>query len=125
MGLGINVVLWNYRGYGRSTGVPTPDKLKKDGEMLVHHLRRNKKVGKLGVHGESLGGAVAAHIARNCNLDFLFADRSFWSLGNVSKFMFGWVVWALFRLFTKWDCDASWDFIFSNCYKVISSDPHD
>ena len=31
---GINVVLWNYRGYGKSTGSPTPTRLRQDA-MLV------------------------------------------------------------------------------------------
>ena len=31
---GINVIAWNYRGYGRSTGSPTPNNLKLDVEAV-------------------------------------------------------------------------------------------
>ena len=122
---GVNVVLWNYRGYGRTTGTPAPAKLKQDGEALVAYLRKYKKVGQLGAHGESLGGAIAAHMAKSCNLDFVFADRSFWSLTDVARANFGFVAYLTLYCFTGWKADASWDFIFSKCYKVVSSDPQD
>ena len=34
LGFGINVVLWNYRGYGRSTGAPSPTNNRKDAELV-------------------------------------------------------------------------------------------
>lgn len=41
------------------------------------------------MHGESLGGCVAAHIARACNPDFAFVDRSFASLTAIAHWGFG------------------------------------
>lgn len=38
---GINVVLWNYRGYGQSTGFPSPGRNRRDVE-LVFSFARNK-----------------------------------------------------------------------------------
>jgi hypothetical protein len=38
----------------------------------------------LGVHGESLGGMIATHIAKNMSVEFLFADRTFSSLSDVA-----------------------------------------
>ena len=32
---GINVMAWNYRGYGHTSGSPTPYNIKTDGESLV------------------------------------------------------------------------------------------
>jgi fermentation-respiration switch protein FrsA (DUF1100 family) len=116
-------VLWNYRGYGRTKGRPSPASLKKDGEAIIAHLRKHYKAEKIGVHGESLGGAIAAHMAKQCNLQFMYADRSFWSLVDVAKRNFGTLPWLVLYLITWWKCDAAWDFIFAKCYKVISSDP--
>lgn len=39
-----------------------------DGEDVVDFLRKNLSNGKVGVHGESLGGMVASHLAKKCNL---------------------------------------------------------
>lgn len=31
----INVLVWNYRGYGRSKGKPNPNNIKKDAETIL------------------------------------------------------------------------------------------
>ena len=54
--------------------------IKKDGEAVVGFLRETLGVEKIGVHGESLGGCIATYLAWKCDLDFLFADRTFSSL---------------------------------------------
>ena len=67
-GLGINVCVFNYRGYGASTGVPDPTRLQRDGLQVATHLLDNVGVKTLILHGESIGGLVACHIARNCSV---------------------------------------------------------
>ena len=95
--LGLNVFLWNYRGYGRSKGRPNPNRLMKDGLIITEYLREVRNVHKLGVHGESLGGWIAIYIANNSEVDFLFADRTFSNLETVAKYSFGSVASLLFR----------------------------
>ena len=53
--------------------------------MIVNFLRANKGVSVLGVHGESIGGVVAAHVAWKCKLDFLFVDRCFSTLEDLVR----------------------------------------
>ena len=50
-------------GYGRSTGVPSPRDNSLDAKELVLHLKRNCRVPRLVVHGESIGGMAAAFAA--------------------------------------------------------------
>jgi fermentation-respiration switch protein FrsA (DUF1100 family) len=57
--------MWNYRGYGMTKGWPNPTRLKKDGLIIAEYLKEVRNVGKLGVHGESLGGSIACYIANN------------------------------------------------------------
>jgi hypothetical protein len=45
----------NYRGYGKSTGIPTPTGLKNDGCIVAEYLRNIKGVSRLVIHGESVG----------------------------------------------------------------------
>jgi fermentation-respiration switch protein FrsA (DUF1100 family) len=53
--LGFNLCYYNYRGYGRSAGVPTPDRVKKDVGKMMNYLKTEKHItSKLIVHGESL-----------------------------------------------------------------------
>ena len=99
--------------------------MKHDGEHIVNFLRNEYGVKKLGVHGESLGGLVVCHIAKQCNLDFACADRTFSSLTNVSKYGFGRPVEKLYRWLTGWTDDNSYDFVNATCYKIITFDPKD
>lgn len=61
----INVLMWNYRGYGHSEGRPSTIHFQRDGEGLVDYLRNVKHFKKVGVHGYSLGGQVACYLARH------------------------------------------------------------
>jgi len=61
--LGMDVVFFNYRGYNLSSGVPTPDRVKADGISVYTYIKHVMNVRRLIVHGESVGGMVATHIA--------------------------------------------------------------
>lgn len=64
----MNVAVFNYRGYGASEGVPDPTKLQLDGLTVSKYIRDHLGFVNLMVHGESLGGLVASHIARHSNI---------------------------------------------------------
>ena len=128
--LGINLFVWNYRGYGRSQGNPNPAKIYDDAELIVEYLRSqtNFRISqKIGAHGQSLGGAVAAHLARHCSLDFLLIDRSFSSLDSVVKASYGKLAFVTLKVLSlfSWNFDTTENYIYANTYKVIASDPND
>lgn len=83
---GFNLFLWNYRGYGRSKGRPSFKNIKGDSIDIVKYLKTNFNLTLIGAHGESLGGAFAAHMAYKCNLDFVFVDRCFSSVDLIAKY---------------------------------------
>ena len=60
---GINVFLWNYRGYGDSTGNISFDNIRTDAALIVNHLKKEFKFSNIGVHGISLGGIAACYLA--------------------------------------------------------------
>ena len=59
--LGCNVLMLEYRGYGKSTGTPDEDGLTIDAQTGLDYIRQRSdlKNSKLVVYGQSLGGAVA------------------------------------------------------------------
>jgi hypothetical protein len=120
--LGINLFLWNYRGYGLTKGWPNPTRLQKDGLIISEYLREVRNIDKLGVHGESLGGSIATYIANNARVDFLFADRTFSSLDKVAKFNFGGVAEFVFRIITRWNKTTVNDYLSAPCFKVVAND---
>jgi alpha/beta superfamily hydrolase len=86
---GINVMLWNYRGYGRSHvdgwfagNYPTPDNIREDVECVLEYLKNVMGLkGKFGVYGRSMGGIAACHLANT--VDMIIVDRSFADLETV------------------------------------------
>lgn len=60
--------VFNYRGYGASTGVPDPSRIQNDGVCVANHLIDKLHVKTLILHGESVGGLVACHIAKSCRV---------------------------------------------------------
>jgi predicted alpha/beta-fold hydrolase len=67
--MGVNLVIYNHRGYSRSKlgcRTITPTKVQKDGEMVLQYVRSNFVTGKMGVHGQSIGGMVSLYVAKKC-----------------------------------------------------------
>lgn len=88
----INVVCWNYRGYGESSlktfECVTPHKTKRDAEKVLAFVVNNIKIkGKVGVYGRSIGGIAACHLAGKYTdlIQALIIDRSFDELQSVPE----------------------------------------
>ncbi|MDP1755213.1 MAG: alpha/beta hydrolase [Methylotenera sp.] len=63
--LGYGVLIFDYRGYGRSSGKPSEEGLYRDAQTAWDHLTRQRGIAPAHIilFGESLGGAVAAWLA--------------------------------------------------------------
>ena len=53
----------NYRGFGDSKGTINFENMRNDSECVADFLKKYYKFNKLGVHGISLGGIPACHLA--------------------------------------------------------------
>lgn len=60
---GTNVAMFDYRGYGRSSGKPTVETMQADALALFDALDA-RFPGRIIVHGQSLGSFIAAHVAQ-------------------------------------------------------------
>ena len=83
--LGYKIVLWNYRGYGQSTGSPSLCKSLEDAETVYKHCREVLDLKIELVHGYSIGGPPATNLALRYSNDIkaLVTDRTFDSITNV------------------------------------------
>jgi hypothetical protein len=65
--LGVDLMIVDHRGYGRSGGVPTQAALEADGLAAFDYLTRAAGVppDRVVVHGQSLGSFIAGHVAAN------------------------------------------------------------
>ncbi len=88
--LNLNVLIFDYRGYGQSEGKPSEEGTYKDAKAAWLYLVRKKNIApsNIIIHGRSLGGAVASHLAREVNPGGLILESSFTSVGDVARRMF-------------------------------------
>lgn len=87
---GFEVLLFDYRGYGHSTGQPSEDGLYTDAEVAWQHLAG--RAGAAGVpriiFGRSLGGAVAVELATRVEADGLIIESTFTSIRTLARLVF-------------------------------------
>jgi len=57
--------------------------------MVLQYVRSNFVTGKIGVHGQSIGGMVSLYVAKKCKVDFVFSDRTFASLDRMAYWLAG------------------------------------
>jgi fermentation-respiration switch protein FrsA (DUF1100 family) len=62
---GFNLLLVDYRGYGRSSGRPSEAGIYRDGEAALRYLRSRPGIdaGRIVLWGRSIGACVAVHLA--------------------------------------------------------------
>lgn len=87
-GLKANMILFNHRGIGRSTGyVSQVSDLVEDGMAVAQHFIQHERINPklLVLFGHSIGGGVAAQVAARCLPESpLVIDRSFSTLSDAA-----------------------------------------
>lgn len=84
--LGYNVLIFDYRGYGRSQGRPSEPGLYMDVQAAYEYLlSQGIKADKVIAYGESLGGAVVTELACRRSLKGLILDSTFSSIKDMTR----------------------------------------
>lgn len=85
--LGVNIIVFDYQGYGKSTGSPGEAETYQDVLSVYTYLIREKQLSadSLIVMGRSLGGAIAAWLATQQKVAGLILDSTFTSFEAVAK----------------------------------------
>jgi len=97
--LGINVFIFDYRGYGRSQGQPSEQGLYDDAAAAYDYLLSRKDIDtdKIIIYGCSLGGAVATDLAARRKAAALILDSTFPSAVDMAKVILPFVPSFLIR----------------------------
>jgi hypothetical protein len=88
---GVNVFIFDYRGYGRSSGRPTEEGTYRDA-MAAYHWLRQKGFTHIVAYGESLGGGVAGELALRESLAGLVLQSTFTSVPDIGAELFPWLL---------------------------------
>ncbi len=88
--LGLNVFIFDYRGYGKSEGKPSEQGLYIDGQAAYDYLksRTDMDMGRVIVYGASLGGGVSVDLAVHRPVVALVIDSSFTSAQDMAKLLY-------------------------------------
>ena len=88
--LGLNVFVFDYRGYGRSTGTPSEEGLYRDAEAAWSYLTdaRGMPPNRIILFGRSLGGGVATWLAGQTTPAALILEATFTSVPDVAQKQF-------------------------------------
>jgi fermentation-respiration switch protein FrsA (DUF1100 family) len=88
--LGLHILIIDYRGYGRSEGKPFEKGLYRDAHAAYAWWTKVRKPrgDRLILLGESLGGAVAVHLAANAAPAGLILQSTFTSARDMAKTLF-------------------------------------
>ena len=128
---GCDILLWNYRGYGGSSGYPTFKNAKTDAlELFDYAKKKYINYNKFGVYGYSVGGGSAIFVANKRKLDVLICDRNFTNVSEIVKDIpyVGWFLNYLVKVLNfKYDYNIN-EFMNSknkNICKIVLCDPDD
>ena len=76
--LGLSSLVFDYRGYGRSEGSPSPEGIARDARAAWNWLQdRGSASGDIVLFGRSLGGAVALELTRSVRPRVLILESTF------------------------------------------------
>lgn len=91
--LGYSVLIFDYRGYGRSSGKPSEHGLYRDAQAAWDYLVRQRSVApaRIVVFGESLGGAVAAWLVAHERAGALVLSSVFTSAPELAADLYPWL----------------------------------
>lgn len=99
---GLNVLIIDYQGYGKSEGRPSESALYQDGAAAYRHLvnRRGAEPGKIVLFGRSLGSTVAIELGMRESVGAIIVESGFTSAEDLARVHYGWLPGALLRNMT-------------------------
>ena len=87
--LGMNILLFDYRGFGESSGDPSEEGCYEDVKACFDWLQNNAFLEKpLIIHGRSLGGGIASWAAENLENDGLILESTFTSIPDMGAHIY-------------------------------------
>jgi fermentation-respiration switch protein FrsA (DUF1100 family) len=89
---GLNVLAFDYRGYGRSAGRPAEEGTYLDGQAAYEWLRlKGFPASNIIAYGESLGGGIASEVALREQVAGLILQSTFSCMVDIGKELFPWL----------------------------------
>ncbi len=82
---GYDVVMWDYRGYGKSSGKRSFQAMLNDGQLFYDYATKHFDETNTVVFGRSLGGAFASHIVKQNDPSKYISESTFTNIKELAK----------------------------------------
>lgn len=82
---GFDVLMIDYRGFGKSTGIRTEDGIKKDLQYAYDELKKQVDEKYIVLYGRSLGSGFATKLASKNNPRMVILDAPYYSMSHIAK----------------------------------------
>lgn len=85
--LGFSILIFDYPGFGLSTGIPNEKSCVNCGDMFYKYLVNEKKFFSKNIifYGESIGGSIASSVANIHNIKYLILQSTFTDIKEIIK----------------------------------------
>lgn len=104
-GLGYNVFIFDYEGYGKSQGKPSETNLYRDARAAYEYLlSRDITPDQVIGYGESIGGAVIVELASRQTMKAVILDSTFTSVRDMTRYAYPFLPYWIFS--SRFDSEA-------------------
>lgn len=102
--LSLSVLIFDYRGYGKSDGKPSEHNTYTDTKIFMDYMINTLKIPeeKIIIWGQSLGGAVAVELASKTHPGALILESTFSSIPDMASHLYPFIP-------AKWICSYKYD----------------
>ena len=123
----MDILCWNYRGYGFSQGKISYNLLRSDVLELFDEVKSKLNYERFAVHGISIGGIPCCHLARNRKeIELMICDRNFGRLDNITQsFICGKFLFFIYKYFFFQSSDNVDNYLNVSCNKILLNDAKD
>ena len=80
-----DVIIMDYRGYGKSTGELSEKALYEDAQLFYDHAKNQFQEDQIFVYGRSLGTGIATYVAANNNPAMLLLETPYLNLTDIAS----------------------------------------
>jgi len=82
---GYDVLMMDFRGFGKSTGIPNEALFYKDAKLIYDWVKKKYPDDELIIYGRSLGCGIASNLAAQVNAKMVFLETPFHSFGELIR----------------------------------------
>lgn len=88
---GYDFFIFDYPGFGKSTGKPTEKEIFRDTELVYQKVKEMYPEEKIVIYGRSLGSGFAARVAKMNNPRMLILDSPFYNMYELANY-YSWIL---------------------------------